>query len=426
MAPRLPGDFMLSHATDLGASKAALVAEPSVARWNNLVFETWNWNAGVSTDGGSTFSYINPKRKFPSKWGGFCCDQVVYYAPSRGIFVWVMMYNEDSNGNNGIRLAVTDAAGLATGAFWYWDITPKQLHLKSGINFDQPDIAGSDNFLYMEVEEFNANKGDRYNKRSDVLRFSLDDLANKFLPGYDFYSTPLFGPGMTSGAHATMYFAAHVDNDTLRVFSWPESAVPSGVTSVDVDHSAYPLNRPYRCPTVFDPKANWCGRADDRLTNGWVASGVVGFHWNASQGSGGLGVFPYPYDHVVRLNESTKALLSEPIVWSADVAWIYGAVSPNARGDLGGSILYGGGLYYESCAVLLWDWNSGGFWQTPYGVWSDSVPNLPLGGDYLSSYPNAGNSNTWSATCYTLQGGGDNKNVHPWYLSFGREGDAPA
>lgn len=237
-SPRLPGDFMLSHATDLGASKAALVAEPSVARWNNLVLETWNWNAGVSTDGGSTFSYINPKRKFPSKWGGFCCDQVVYYAPSRGIFVWAMMYNEDSKGNNGIRLAVTDAAGLATGVFWYWDITPKQLGLKSGINFDQPDIAGSDNFLYMEVAEFNANKGDRYNKRSDVLRFDLDDLAAKALLPYYVYSTPLFGPGMTSGAHATMYFAAHVDNDTLRVFSWPESVLPSGVTSVDVDHSA--------------------------------------------------------------------------------------------------------------------------------------------------------------------------------------------
>ncbi len=429
----LPTDFTVFKSTDLatgkGAGKGALVAEPSVASNGTGVLETWNWFAAVSTDGGSTFGYMNPYKKFPSKWGGFCCDQLAYYEPSRDLYIWVLLYSPDAKGNNGVRLAVADGqAQLAAGTFTYWDLTPKQVGAPRGTNYDQPHIAVSNNYLYMGIQEYNAIG--RY-RRSDVLRIKLDDLAAGGLLPYSYFSTSWFAPVPTVGATTTMYFAAHVDNNTIRVFSWPESVGFNGVTSTDVDHAAFPTNFPYRCPRIGGPSSsNWCRRSDSRLVTAWVAGGVIGFGWDASQGSGGLGSFPYPYVQFVRLDQTTDALLSEPVIWNSSYAWAYAAVAPDARGDLGGTVLYGGGPYYESCATLIRDAASPAsppapYFETPTGMSSNADPSQPVGGDYLSSYGNGGNTNTWSATCYVLQGGGGNANVHPYYLSFGRLADAP-
>ena len=77
--PQAATDLTNFRVTDLGAGHGSLTNEPSVASNGVGVLETWNWYAARSTNGGSTFSYIDPYTQFPPSYGGFCCDQVVVY-----------------------------------------------------------------------------------------------------------------------------------------------------------------------------------------------------------------------------------------------------------------------------------------------------------------------------------------------------------
>lgn len=117
------------------------VNEPSVTITGDgsHVFETGNWYAALSSDGGETFSHINPITAFPSVNGGFCCDQGTVYAVKHDLVVWEIMYQYDSLGNNTVRLAV--AAGptkLDSGTWTYYDLTPQMFGIAPGHWFDYP------------------------------------------------------------------------------------------------------------------------------------------------------------------------------------------------------------------------------------------------------------------------------------------------
>ena len=419
-------DLKLFRLTDLGAGLGSLVNEPSVASDGVDVLETWNWYAARSLNGGTTWSYLNPFTLFPATWGGFCCDQVALYDPSRDLYIWVLNYVPDGSANNGLRLAVAKGrAGLAAGNFTYWDLTPQQLGSPSGQWYDLPKIALTGNNLILTGSIYAGYPTSTW-QRSAVLRLSLDALAAGSLSSYSFYIPGEFGPGLTQGATTTMYFATHVTNAQLKVYSWADGS--NTVNSFTVNHTAYPTGQPQQCLRTGAPgSANWCGRSDDRLPNGWVSQAKIGFAWTASQGSapGGFGTFPYPYIHAVRINESTHALVDEPIIWNSSYAYAYPSIAPNGRGDLGGTFLWGGGAYYENCGGLIRDSVTGNAW-TVFGVTTSSAnPSQPEGGDFLSTRRNGGNPNTWSAACYTVTGGGNNSDVHTYYLSFGRDGDSP-
>ena len=82
------------------------MAEPSVAKNGQYVLATYNWGAAVSTNGGGSFQFVDPKKALPNDYGGFCCDQLALYEPSRNLWIWVLQYKSDQAGNNAIRLAV--------------------------------------------------------------------------------------------------------------------------------------------------------------------------------------------------------------------------------------------------------------------------------------------------------------------------------
>jgi hypothetical protein len=86
---------------------ASNVGEPSLSVNGSVVFYAGNWYAALSTDGGNTFSFIDPNSfAQPNDPPGvtFCCDQVVNYMPSIDTFVWLMQYGP-STGDNIQRLA---------------------------------------------------------------------------------------------------------------------------------------------------------------------------------------------------------------------------------------------------------------------------------------------------------------------------------
>jgi hypothetical protein len=430
--PTAPTDLVLFKNTDIGAGTGSLINEPSTASNGQAILETWNWRAAVSLNGGGTFSHLNPSTLFPSVFGGFCCDQLALYVPRRDIYIWILQYSQDANNNNALRLAVANGqADLANASFFYWDLTPQQVSgVPSGVWYDQPKIATSSNYLYMEASKYTSTF-----QGSVVMRFSLDDLdANVSTLTYRVFATSLFSPGLTKGATGTMYFASHVNTSTLRLYRWPESVTETGVASNDITHTSYPANAPYSCPRTGAPAtSDWCQRAssgggyshDPRVFAGWVSQGRIGFAWDGSQGTGGFGTFPYPYVHVVRIDESTRTLIDQPIIWNPNFAYSYISIAPNDRGDLGGTVMYGGGNTYQHCAVLVWDSYSNNFWELLVADTSDSDTASQNSGDYLTTNQDGGNGHLWNGACYALRGGGANANVHTYYTLFGRSQDAP-
>jgi hypothetical protein len=274
----------------------------------------------------------------------------------------------------------------------------------------------------MEITQYGTVGG------SVVLKLPLSSLAAGGSLPYNFWGANLFSPGLVGEAGSTMYFASHLDTNTIRVFHWDDGS--STIFWNDIDHTAYPLNYPYTCPrTGGSATSDWCQRRSfgggfahgDRIFYGQLVGNIASFQWDASQGTGGFGTFSYPYVQGVRVDINTMTLSSQDLVYNQSFAWQYAALAPNGRGDLGGSIMFGGGSYYEGCSTILHDQYTPGAWEADYSYYGSYDTTDTLSGDYLTARSTLGN--TWSATCYLPQSSGSSMTAH--YLRFGRQGDTP-
>ena len=425
--------YVNKHA-DLGCAGApgycSLVNEPSVAtNGSGSVLQTWNWWAARSGNGGASFSYMDPYVTFPASYGGFCCDQLAYYEPSRDLFIWILQYSQGPTGDDAIRIAVANgAAGLAANTWHYWDLTTTQVNSPQDW-FDQPKIGTSANYAYIEVSKYMklTNDGDG----SVLYRIPLDTLKNPAATlNFNWYQPTTFSPAPVQRAGSTMYFGSHLTTTTLRLYAWPESSTSVG--TADIPNSNYPQHFPYSCPktgrSIATP-SDWCPRAsgtggyahDDRINSGWVANGVIGFAWDASQGTvsgGARPSFKYPYVHVLRINEATKTRIDEPIIYSPSYAVEWPSLTANAAGDLGGAVMWGGGAFEENCGAVVHDSRSGpGFWEFHRLAGSSADTSQPKSGDYTTS---RGVGSGWVSACYTVRAG----SVHSQYFAYSRTSDA--
>jgi hypothetical protein len=126
--------------------------ETNVASSGHVVLYTANWNDAFSFDGGQHFAELDPYHFMSNLPGGFCCDQVVQYAPKIDRFVWVLLSNPDqTTGESVICIAFASPASMEANqaTVWnYYDLTAEQLNLR-GHSFDYPEIAIGDSYLYM-------------------------------------------------------------------------------------------------------------------------------------------------------------------------------------------------------------------------------------------------------------------------------------
>jgi hypothetical protein len=417
-----------------------VVAEPSVANIGSAVLETGNWFAALSTDGGNTFGYLDPRTTFPASYGGFCCDQSVLYDPSRNLVFWTLMYVPNATGNI-IRLAIAHGeAALETTPipFYYYDFSPRALGLPADDWYDYPQMALGSNYLYITANVFTS--GGLFH-RTVVLRLPLDGLAAGLGLDVDGFMTTYFNATPVQGANTTMYWATQVNMSTLRVYKWPEGTL--SFSAVNITHTSYPdSSNPanYTCPLTGGVQ-DWCGRLDDRVQTGWLSGGILGFVWNAPKGPGGFGTFVYPYLQFLFVNSSTGMFAGESTMWNSAYAYAYPSAGLNAWGHVAGTVFYGGGAKPPTLAAFLWDnYSSPPYPQIPTawdlhdipGAASSQGPTEPTcpncWGDYLSTtidHTSVFSRFIWVATGFTLQGGGTNSYVHPYYLRFGREANDP-
>lgn len=398
-------------ATNNGTSE---VGEPSVGVRGAEAFVTGNWYASFSDDGGSTFSFVNPDTTFPDIPNQpFCCDQLALYDAAHDLMVWYLQYVHDDNGNTG-RLAVAQGSDIANQQWRFYDFTPQDLgHDREW--FDFPAVAVGERFLYLTTNMFTTVSPSF--TRAVVLRLPLDQLAAYQGFNYDFFeSTQDFSLRPTKGADDTMYFANHVTTNRIRVFTWPEdtTTLTSDEVTVDVWSNA---QRVAPGPDGRD----WLGRADHRITAGWMSGDEIGFSWTAAQDSN----FPFPHARVVIMNKDTKAIVTQPHVWNPDFAYAYPAAAPNEDGVVGISVLYGGGSQFHpshAVGILHSDNASWSLLATANGTHG---PAANRAGDYVDAEQHGSDPKSWVATGLTQQGGTQRTDVEPRYIQFRLKAEMP-
>src|SRR5437762_4628172 len=416
-APNAAGTFSLYRATSPGPYSPATstIAETSAGAAGPVVFMTGNWFGAYSTNNGSTFSYANPFTQFASLDGGFCCDQTVTYDRNHDQMIWQLQYSySPSTAQGGYLTAFAPASSVADAGWCTYAWEPSIFGLGAGLFLDYPHVALSDNFAYYTANVYDSS--DLWN-RTLIWRVPLS--ATSTCSGFSFNYLVVsdhFNFTPVQGATSRMYWASHNSTSSIRIYYWDDAG--STIFWNNVAITTWPRNLPYSCPGPDG--LNWCGRGpnDGRIQTGWVAGGVLGFMWNASQG----GPYPYPHVHVARFNASDRSLINEPILWYTDYAWQFPAMAVNDRGHIAGTAYVGGGPLYPSMNALIADDFSAAPAPWENYILEPSSKGSTNWGDWYSARRHGTNGNTWIATGQQRLTDGS---VKPWYVWFGRERDIP-
>jgi hypothetical protein len=384
------------------STQTSSTGEPTAAASGDDIFVTGNWFASKSTTGGSDFTLVDPFTALPSAAGGFCCDQVVLYAPGRDIWIWILQYTR-TGGSNVFRIAIS--RGSEFGAWHWWDFTPRTLNAEwTDMWFDYPDAALSAANLYVTFNGYDSAKAW---KRAFAFKLPLDTLDQAGELDYQWWSTTANGSlRLTQGAGSTMFFASHNGGTRLRVYNWPDAS--SSVGSFDVTVGAYSRG-PYSAP---GPGGEWLGRIDPRITGAWVTGNRAGFMWTAAAGARR----PVPYVKVAVVDTALRTLVEQPDLWNSSTAYAYPAACPNAQGVVGVALFMGGGGRNPTHLVGFRD---GGAWRLAVTRASTHGPAAGTWGDYITCRRYQPRASEWVASGFTMQGGTGRRNVEPQYVHFG-------
>jgi hypothetical protein len=395
---------------------ASNVGEPSLSVNGSVVFYAGNWYAALSTDGGNTFSFIDPNSfAQPHDPSGvtFCCDQVVNYMPSIDTFVWLMQYGP-LTGDNIQRLAFGTTENVKAGKWRIFDITTKLLNVP-GFFMDFPDLAVGSNFLYVTTNCFSP---DGQTTGSAVARIPIAGIAKGTPTLEKFVSMDLFAFRVAQNCADTAYFAAHKDTSTLSVFSWPENeSVPA---SLEVPIARWIGTSGYISRTPDGRR--WLDRVDPRLTGATLAGPELWFAWTVDANSNHR---PNPFVQMARINVKNMSLIEDVNLFDADSAIAYAGLATNANNEVGVSYMIGGAVFPSHVVGLLSN--------NRLSVISGKGDRSPVvnaqghyeWGDFLTARPIFPDRKLFVAAGYTLLGtqDGNNQDSTPRFVVFGRNAD---
>jgi hypothetical protein len=138
-----------------------------------VVLYTGNEYICYSNDKGKTFEMLANTAVIDNSFaGGEHGDQVMLFIPGFQCFVWYLQYDPDPITKDGaFRIAVAkveDLKSAVKGVWHVYDWVSSDFKLP-GVNFDYPDMATTDNFLYVTAGTDDQGR--------IVMRFPLGDLA---------------------------------------------------------------------------------------------------------------------------------------------------------------------------------------------------------------------------------------------------------
>lgn len=384
--------------SDATSSAHTLVPEPSVAENGQTVMHTGNFWVSLSKDGGQSFISVNPTTIFPQNYGGFCCDQVIQYVPKYDLFIWLLQYNTDGAGVNAIRVAVQTTQGVrnSNGTAWtYWDFTNTTFAASGSLDYN--DMSFGDNFLY-----WTSSVGGGSNRY--VIRVPIQELQAMGTVNFQFTgSTNAYWSHVTQNGRNGVYWAGHVDNSTMKVYSMMDA---DGFYSWrEVPINQWPNN------TITSTAVDGTDWLQDASWKTYIRAAAISgnsayFAWNASSGGG----FPSPHVQIAKINTNTFTLESQMQIWNPDFAFAYPYFETNAEGELGMIVAFGGGPFNASSGVGVW-----GDFVIYYPRLSSSSRNNY--GHYHTARRAGSNSMKWVGAGYTRLNDGSNQ---PYYIRFSR------
>lgn len=329
-------------------------AEPSGASGNGVIFVSANWNAAYSTDGGSTFKILDPTTIFPNDAVGFCCDQIVQYAPQIDRFIWLLQ-------GTGYRLAMASPADIinSNGTSWtYWNLTPGLFGKCTGP--DYPDLSIGDNSLYIS---WDAGGGAGCTAGFQVVRTSLagikaaGTITLEFTDPANAPSSKIWGEHLTQDTGDEIFWAGHNGTGKLTVYSLKEGS--NTYFWRDVGISGWANN----APTSITPDGlDWLAKNfNGPGGNSFPRNGIIGaarsgnelwFGWTAGTDKN----FKQAHIEIVTLDRANNFNKTQQVqVWNNDYAFAYPAFSSNGcTRELGMSFEYGGKPNFENHVVGFW------------------------------------------------------------------------
>jgi hypothetical protein len=394
--------------------------EPSVANKGQIVLYVGNWYVARSDDGGRNWKYIDPSHDMVD----FCCDQDVIYDQNHGIFIWYRQGKQTPNMENIFRLGVS----FDTSNWWFYNVRPMDLNRTwTNQSFDYPHLALGNQYLYISTNIVTESE----RSTPIILRLSLEDLRNIRNTEFSYYqegsiNSDTFTP--VQGASNTMYWALHRSNNQIRLYQWNESLPSPDVEYIDKHIPAWSrLDKGEGDCSTFNGE-DWCGRADDSISSGWLSDNVIGFFWNANEQTtyeNGT-TFDLPYIDAatfkITSNISNSTYLGRPYLWNPNFAWLYGYASPNEKGDVAVVAFYGGNeLNRINMAAGIDDSFNGSppRWEMRTILNGTHLPSENEWGDFVRLRPENGSGSRWVSSGFTLQGNNTERFIEARYIVFG-------
>jgi hypothetical protein len=337
----------------VGITAGSTVGEPSGGdTGGGVVFVTSNWWAAYATDGGTSFTQLNPTTVFPADVIGFCCDQIVQYVPSIDRFIWLLQ------GNNGYRLASASPADVAAsgGTAWtYWNLPSDLFGQPNGTGVDYPDLSVGNNSLYMSWDVGWPTCPAGCRAGFQVTRTSLAGIQAGGTITLDYTNPPdatmVWGGHLMQNTLDEIFWAGHNSNSQMRVFSLQEG---SGTYFWrDVGISSWANNA---LSSMTPDGQNWLAGSGGFPGNAVIGSTRVGnqlwFAWSAGTDQN----FRQPHVEMVTLDRSNNFNRIQQVqIWNESYAFAYPALATNAcTQEVGLSFEYGGGGNYENHVVGFW------------------------------------------------------------------------
>lgn len=336
---------------DMTGAKAADV----VLMAGNLWFK-------LSTDGGKTFTGIDFTKVFSEEktYGGWAGDPVVHYVPAIDCFLfYVQSKHTGSNPNkNVVKVAVASPVDLKTHkggkAAWYrqWDFTSDTFGLGDRW-MDFPDLTHDDKFLYVFT---NAFTGEDFQGK---LFFELPLASLKAGGTINFLFAFVNETKLTFGSPAQNisgenYWAAHVNNSTLRIYSSKGTESTYAWRERTVNNWPMSTKKGQDIVSAAPDSSDWVSTSH-QIIGATRVNNQVWFAWTADAGKGGAGGFEFPHPHVqiakFDLGQDYK-FVEQTQVWNADHAYSYPSLTTNSDNEVGISLAWGGGTkHYGSHAV---------------------------------------------------------------------------
>lgn len=400
----------------------------AAAEGGGVVLSTYNTGISYSTDRGATFTDVNlfnpqpgnPSRTsfFPASDGGLCCDQVVVYLPLQNLFVWLLQYQPVVNTAvtpnvittpDRLRIAWASPAAIRAN-FWnawtYADLTGTNVAgVSSGLGIasnewlDYPDLAWSNSFLYVGIDQGFTTPGQVYTGRRIVARLALADMANPASTVVNYAFARLTGSNglnkthFVQGAPGQMLVGSLDNSSTLRLFTWPDSV--NSITPSTVPISQIQQGANYT--SVAPDGSDWVAVSfPGNITGASYRSVIPGlgvpsrdeylFAFDAGANSGGGRPRSYVRLETVTPSTGGYQAIAEYDIWNPDYAFAMAGLGTDGI-DIGVALGVGGGtLGYPQFSV--------GFMNdfVVYQVTSSNATQTSRFGDYIAArlIPGAG------------------------------------